>query len=65
MLAETIKAVVGFQGEISFDSSQPDGAPRKWMDSARLNGLGWEAEVNLGEGLALAYADFLSNNPRT
>ena len=64
-LAETIKAVVGFQGEISFDSSQPDGAPRKWMDSARLNGLGWEAEVNLGEGLARAYADFLSNNPRT
>lgn len=64
-LAETIKAVVGFQGEISFDSSQPDGAPRKWMDSARLNGLGWEAGVNLGEGLALAYADFLSNNPRT
>lgn len=64
-LAETIKAVVGFQGAISFDSSQPGGAPRKWMDSARLNGLGWEAEVNLGEGLARAYADFLSNNPRT
>jgi GDP-L-fucose synthase len=57
-LAHTIAAVVGYQGEISFDPSKPDGAPRKWMDSSRLNGLGWRATIGLEEGLALAYADF-------
>lgn len=57
-LAETIKAVVGFQGEISFDTSQPDGAPRKLMDSQLLYSLGWQPEVGLKEGLARTYADF-------
>lgn len=58
-LAETIKAVVGFQGEISFDTSQPDGAPRKLMDSQLLYSLGWQPEVGLKEGLARTYADFI------
>jgi GDP-L-fucose synthase len=59
-LAETIKAVVGYQGEITFDSTKPDGSPRKLMDSQRLNSLGWHPEVSLKDGLARAYADFKS-----
>jgi len=57
-LARAIATIVGYQGEITFDPSKPDGAPRKWMDSGRLNGLGWHATIGLEEGLALAYADF-------
>ena len=59
-LAQTIGKVVGFTGRIDFDPSQPDGAPRKLMDSARINALGWQAQVSLESGLALAYADFMS-----
>ena len=51
---------MGYQGQIDFDSTKPDGAPRKLMDSSRLNALGWRAKVTLESGLALAYADFLS-----
>lgn len=51
--------VVGYQGEIDFDTSKPDGAPRKLMDSSRLKSLGWQAKVSLQDGLALAYQDFL------
>jgi GDP-L-fucose synthase len=58
-MAQTVAKVVGYQGTISLDSTKPDGAPRKWMDSARLNTLGWKPKVNLSEGLALAYADML------
>jgi GDP-L-fucose synthase len=58
-LARTVGQVVGYQGEIDFDASKPDGAPRKLMDSSRLNSLGWQAQVSLQEGLALAYKDFL------
>lgn len=57
-LAELIKKVTGFGGEITFDSSKPDGAPRKLMDSSRLQCLGWQAQVSLEEGLRGAYADF-------
>jgi GDP-L-fucose synthase len=53
---------VGFQGRIEFDASKPDGAPRKWMDSSRLNALGWQAHVGLAQGLKLAYEDFLKHN---
>jgi GDP-L-fucose synthase len=60
-LAQAIAAVVGYQGEIRFDASKPDGAPRKLLDSTRLHGLGWRARVELREGLALAYGDFLEN----
>ena len=58
-LANTIARTVGYQGKIGFDTSKPDGAPRKWMDSSRLNHLGWQAKVGLNAGLARAYADFL------
>jgi GDP-L-fucose synthase len=63
-LAQTIGRVVGYQGRIEFDPSQPDGAPRKLMDSTRINALGWQAQVGMERGLALAYADFLSQKDR-
>lgn len=61
-LAETIGRTVGYQGQISFDASKPDGTPRKLMDSTRLHALGWKPTVGLIEGLAYAYKDFLNNN---
>jgi GDP-L-fucose synthase len=57
--AQAVAKVVGYRGHITFDATKPDGAPRKWMDSSRLNSLGWQAEVNLDQGLKLAYQDFL------
>jgi len=59
-VAQTIAQTVGYTGQIEFDTSKPDGAPRKWMDSSRLSALGWKAEVNLQSGLAAAYQDFVS-----
>ncbi|MBK5914646.1 GDP-L-fucose synthase family protein [Rhodocyclus purpureus] len=58
-VARTIAEVVGYQGEITFDPSKPDGTPRKLMDSSRLNALGWQPRVSLQEGLTRAYQDFL------
>jgi GDP-L-fucose synthase len=60
-LAELVGKTIGYQGEIVFDISKPDGAPRKLMDSSRLNALGWQANVSLEEGMGLAYADFQKN----
>ena len=59
-LAQAIAQTVGYSGDIVFDSSKPDGAPRKLMDSGRLQRLGWQAQVRLQQGLDLAYRDFLS-----
>jgi GDP-L-fucose synthase len=59
-VAQTIAQTVGYAGQIKFDTSKPDGAPRKWMDSSRLNALGWQAKVDLQHGLAAAYQDFVS-----
>ena len=61
-LAQAVGQAVGYQGRIEFDSSKPDGAPRKWMDSGRLNALGWMARVALADGLAQSYASFLSDD---
>jgi GDP-L-fucose synthase len=58
-LAQSVSKAVGYEGKINTDPSKPDGAPRKWMDSSRLNKLGWRPEVGLSVGLALAYADML------
>lgn len=58
--AQTIAQVVGYEGAITFDTTKPDGTPRKWMDSSRLNSLGWQAQVPLQQGLTQAYRDFLS-----
>jgi len=61
-LAQAVGQTVGYQGAIEFDSTKPDGAPRKWMDSSRLNALGWQAHVALADGLEQAYASFLVDN---
>lgn len=58
--ANIIGKLVGFQGEISFDSSRPDGAPRKLLDVSRINALGWCAKISLSEGLHQMYGDFLA-----
>ena len=61
-LALTVGNTVGYQGTITFDSSKPDGTPRKWMDSQRLRDLGWQPTVDLRTGLQRAYADFLKHH---
>ena len=60
-LAHAVSKAVGYTGRISFDATKPDGAPRKWMDSTRINNLGWQPQVDLAQGLALAYQDFVQN----
>ena len=60
-LAETLAKVVGFKGELIFDSSKPDGTPRKLMDISRLNSLGWKATISLEDGLRDTYQWFLKN----
>jgi GDP-L-fucose synthase len=61
-LAETVMSVVGFEGEIVFDASKPDGTPRKLLDVGRLRAMGWTASTTLRDGIARAYADFLQNH---
>jgi GDP-L-fucose synthase len=61
-LANIVMEVVGFQGTIVFDSSKPDGTPRKLLDVSRMRELGWQAQVGLKEGIGRAYQDFLSCN---
>ena len=60
-LAETISKIIDFKGEITFDSSKPDGTPRKLLDSSLLNTLGWQAKTDLEEGIAKTYQDFVKN----
>jgi GDP-L-fucose synthase len=59
-LAHAVGKAVGYEGDIVFDTTKPDGTPRKLMDSARINALGWTARVGMAEGLALAYRDFVA-----
>lgn len=63
-LAQLIGAIVGFSGTIVFDTSKPDGTPRKLMDVTRLKSLGWKPAMPLSEGLKLAYRDFLTSDRR-
>jgi GDP-L-fucose synthase len=63
-LAELIKKVVGFEGDIVWDTSKPDGTPRKLMDSSKLFALGWKPQIELETGIRLAYADFLDHQRR-
>jgi GDP-L-fucose synthase len=59
-LTETVAAVVGFTGRITWDTSKPDGTPRKLMDVSRLAALGWKAKIGLREGVEKTYASFLT-----
>ncbi|RYF22221.1 MAG: GDP-L-fucose synthase [Flavobacteriales bacterium] len=61
-LALLIQKVVGFKGNITFDSSKPDGTPRKLMDVSKLHALGWKHQIQLEEGLNLAYQDYLNKH---
>jgi GDP-L-fucose synthase len=61
-LAETVMKVVGFEGQIVFDTSKPDGTPRKLLNVQRLQNLGWQAHTSLRDGIAKAYADFITKS---
>jgi GDP-L-fucose synthase len=58
-LAELVGGIIGFQGRIVWDSSRPDGTPRKLLDSSRLFALGWRPQIDLKTGAGLAYEDFV------
>lgn len=62
-LAELIKEITGYTGNIIFDTTKPDGTPRKWMDVTKLNKLGWQATINLRQGIEMVYQQkFISAN---
>ena len=61
-LAQLVTSTVGYKGRLVYDTTKPDGSPRKLMDSTKINELGWQSKVGLEEGLALAYDDFLKSN---
>lgn len=63
-LAKTIGEIVGFKGDIVFDSSKPNGTPKKLMDSERLFATGWRPKTDLKEGISLAYEDFLAKHSK-
>lgn len=59
-LAEIVKEVIGFQGQLVYDASKPDGTPRKLLDCTKINHLGWQHKTSLRKGIAKAYEDFLT-----
>jgi GDP-L-fucose synthase len=63
-LAHLVAEVVGFRGELVFDTRKPDGTPRKLLDVSRLAALGWKASIPLREGIVAAYRDFLERHGR-
>ena len=60
-LAELIRSIIGFSGEIKWDASMPDGTPRKLLDVSKVHGLGWKHRIALEEGIRMAYSDFLTS----
>ncbi|MFN5706356.1 MAG: GDP-L-fucose synthase family protein [bacterium] len=60
-LALLVKRIVGFEGELSFNTAKPDGTPRKLMDVSKLHSLGWKHKIELAEGIQMAYEDFLKS----
>ena len=60
-MAETVAKVTGYKGQIEFDSTKPDGAPRKLLDVSRLKSLGWQSSITLEQGLKTTYDWFLQN----
>ena len=63
-LAKKISKVIGYKGEIKFDKNNPDGAPRKLMNSSKINQLGWKSKTSLNKGLKRTYKDFLINKKK-
>jgi len=63
-LAAMVARVVGFQGRIAYDSSKPDGPPRKLLDVSRIHALGWKARIPLDEGIAYTYDWYRARPPR-
>ena len=63
-LAEMIKEIVGFKGNLLFDSTKPDGTPRKWLDGSILRRLGWESKHSLKRGIQFAYVNFLDSSEK-
>ena len=61
-LANIIKDIVGYKGQIKFDSTKPDGTPRKLLDSTRLKNLEWKPLISLHDGLIKTYNDFIDTN---
>jgi GDP-L-fucose synthase len=61
-LAEMVRRIIGFKGEIVWDKSKPDGTPRKWLDSSRIFALGWKPRIALEAGIRLAYEDYLQQS---
>ena len=64
-LAELVKDITGFEGDIVFDASKPDGTPRKLMDVSKLHSFGWKHKISLREGIEKAFADFLQKHKQT
>ena len=64
-LIDIIKNVVGYNGEIRFDITKPDGTPRKLMDATKLRNMGWQPKISLEEGITIAYHDFLNGQYRS
>jgi GDP-L-fucose synthase len=60
-MAELVKDIVGYKGFLEFDTTKPDGTPRKLLDVSRLHKLGWKHKTSLREGLIATYKDFLEN----
>jgi GDP-L-fucose synthase len=61
-LAQIVKRVVGFEGELKFDTTKPDGTPRKLMDVTKLTSLGWKATITLENGIKAVYDDIKNND---
>ena len=61
-LAKLIKEKIGFTGKINYDSSYPDGTPRKLLDSNKINKLGWKPKISLENGIEITYKEFLKKN---
>ena len=63
-LAEIIKCVVGFEGEVVHDTSKPDGMPKKLLDSSKIFALGWKPETDFETGIRITYEDFVKNEKK-
>jgi GDP-L-fucose synthase len=64
-LAETVKTIIGYEGALVFDTSKPDGTPRKLMDVSKIHSLGWHHTTALADGIKIAYQDFLTKQQVT